>query len=468
MLKKYKNIYTLLFFSIILITIFSESSPLYRLNPWGDANIFYTIGKGMTEGLIPYKDLFDHKGPILYFMFGLTSIVSSTSFFGVYILEILCLYLTLLFSMKILNLIDKEVNIYFILALGIFYCSSNAFGLGAGAAEEYIIPILQISLYMSLKRIVENSSFKVGDSFTLGVLCAIVFYIKYNAVGFFLGLFISLIIYQFNKNKKIIISCGLYAFLGFLTVTSLILVYFLMNNALKDFINGYFIFNLFTYASSDRSLIQAILSVFKIILYYVINNPFLVITSLLGIISVFFSKYSKYIKYAIILSFVSWYFVTFIGGVFIAYYILPIVCFGIYINKFCTFKNSSSIFAILIVALLIFTFPISRIRERLSTKNVQEIFSEEMYKYSKDPSLLMLNTYDIGFYLAIDELPSCKYFTKINGPLNDLDITVNQCINSNNYDYLIAKDSNVYVKNYRILKEYETYKLYINDDLIKK
>ena len=51
------------------MTIFLEFSPLYKLNPWSDANIYLTIGRSILSGVKAYTDLFDHKGPILYFIF---------------------------------------------------------------------------------------------------------------------------------------------------------------------------------------------------------------------------------------------------------------------------------------------------------------------------------------------------------------------------------------------------------------
>ena len=53
------------------MTIFLEFSPLYKLNPWSDANIYLTIGRSILYGVKAYTDLFDHIGPILYFIYTL-------------------------------------------------------------------------------------------------------------------------------------------------------------------------------------------------------------------------------------------------------------------------------------------------------------------------------------------------------------------------------------------------------------
>ena len=54
----------------------SKSSPLYPINDWSDANIYFSIGKGMLRGEVVYRDLYDHKGPLLYALHALCALVS--------------------------------------------------------------------------------------------------------------------------------------------------------------------------------------------------------------------------------------------------------------------------------------------------------------------------------------------------------------------------------------------------------
>lgn len=61
----------------------TKSSPLYPTNDWVDTNCFFTVGKSMFEGRVPYLDIYEQKGPLLYFLYGLCYLVSPTSFLGV-------------------------------------------------------------------------------------------------------------------------------------------------------------------------------------------------------------------------------------------------------------------------------------------------------------------------------------------------------------------------------------------------
>ena len=57
----------------------SKSSFGYPINDWSDANIYFTIGKGMTRGQVVYRDLYDHKGPLLYALHALCALISQPS-----------------------------------------------------------------------------------------------------------------------------------------------------------------------------------------------------------------------------------------------------------------------------------------------------------------------------------------------------------------------------------------------------
>ena len=73
----------------LLLAVCSKSSPLYPLNDWMDANIFYTAGKAMMNGQVLYRDVFDHKGPLLYLVYGVGWLLHRTGFWGVWGLSLI-------------------------------------------------------------------------------------------------------------------------------------------------------------------------------------------------------------------------------------------------------------------------------------------------------------------------------------------------------------------------------------------
>lgn len=143
-----------LFVSFCFLTICTKSSFLYPLNNGSDIQCFFTVGKGMMHGLVPYRDLVEQKGPLLYFLYGLASLVSSRSFFGVYLLEILSYTFFLFYSYKIVTLFfQPAVSNYFYIAaplMALVSFVSPSFFHG-GETEEYILPLLAFTLYILLR-----------------------------------------------------------------------------------------------------------------------------------------------------------------------------------------------------------------------------------------------------------------------------------------------------------------------------
>ncbi len=75
--------YTFLFFSEVLLT---------------DSSAFLYIGSQMSVGKVPYLDLFDHKGPLLY-VINVIPFLLSNSWKFIYILEgvaIICVSMLIL------------------------------------------------------------------------------------------------------------------------------------------------------------------------------------------------------------------------------------------------------------------------------------------------------------------------------------------------------------------------------------
>ena len=78
------------FVALVCLAVCSKSSPLYPLNDWTDANVYLSVGKGMLQGRVVYRDLYDHKGPLLYALHALCAWACPGSFLAVFWMEVAC------------------------------------------------------------------------------------------------------------------------------------------------------------------------------------------------------------------------------------------------------------------------------------------------------------------------------------------------------------------------------------------
>lgn len=93
-----------LLLAFVLLSIGSMCSYLYPYQNRVDQNCFFTVGKGMMTGLVPYRDLFEQKGPLLYFLHGLAYLISPDSFIGVFGLEVASMTLWFVYLYKLARL----------------------------------------------------------------------------------------------------------------------------------------------------------------------------------------------------------------------------------------------------------------------------------------------------------------------------------------------------------------------------
>lgn len=133
--------------SAVLLALCSKSSPLYAFNDWMDANIFFTMGRSMLGGRVLYRDVFDHKGPVLYLLYGLAGLVGGTDFRGVLVLEIIAMTSFLYTGLRTAELLaGRRLSVWWMALPAAGMAASRAFSHG-GSAEELLLPFLAAALF---------------------------------------------------------------------------------------------------------------------------------------------------------------------------------------------------------------------------------------------------------------------------------------------------------------------------------
>ena len=138
------------FISALYVYLMSFStSPLFPYYFGGDSAQFQTIGKAWYFGKIPYRDMFDHKGPVIFFinMLGFSITKSSA---GIMFIQIIFMFGTLTALFKLNYVVSKNIawaSMSAVLALGIL---TLIYG-GGNTVEEYCLPFNSFSLYLQYK-----------------------------------------------------------------------------------------------------------------------------------------------------------------------------------------------------------------------------------------------------------------------------------------------------------------------------
>lgn len=225
-------------YSIVIVFFCSKMSPLYIINDWSDINLYFNISKAMCNGQILYTDVFDHKGPMIFFIYSIGYLISNDSFLGMFIIESIAwvalsytaYYTTKLFLSKTYSLLSA---IFFLP----FFLSHTIAG---GSAEEFLAVGMAVSLFFFIRyfRNPQKHSYKV--MLFHGIAWGVVLLTKFNLTTFWIFplMAIAIILISKKEYKNLIINI-LFFILGGAIAIAPILIYFMANKALPDAIEAY-------------------------------------------------------------------------------------------------------------------------------------------------------------------------------------------------------------------------------------
>ncbi|MGN0590708.1 ArnT family glycosyltransferase [Ruminococcus sp.] len=429
-----KRLLGFLLLSFILITTCSMASPLFPLHTGVDQNCFLTVGKAMLSGKVPYRDLYEQKGPLLYGLHALAALVDSNGFFGVYLLEILNLTWTLwLFSRMASLFLPDRLEMPAAALSGLVTVTAYCFSRGDNA-EEFCLPLVLYGLYAML-RCTEAGSLPAGGVHMLcGIFAGMILWIKFTMLGFYIVwvLFFFVQTIRQRKYRQAIGQCLL--FLGGMLLTALPwLVYFAYHHALYDFFYVYFYSNIFLYSRSA----SWILRIGGVLVQDVFHNFCMTALCLGGVLYFMLAKTSckqKTTRIAITATYVGLYFFVFVGGVRYRYYLLIVAGYCVFgviaLLRLWSQMPGERCKRMLKLALPVLyglaIYPASNCRYYFGKPDSyypQIQFAEliQQNKRQEEVSLLNYCFLDGGFYLESGaRLPDTRFFCRLNIPRSQL------------------------------------------------
>lgn len=226
-----------------------SNSPLF-LDYGSDNPIFLTIGKGITLGKVPYVDLIENKGPLLFLLNGLPQyLVAGTT--GVFILEALMALgacWLILRSARLLQ--DTRYQIAVALVPVAVYFGHLARTLSGGNfGEEYNVFLLVVAIWAFLRESHQTKPARIPNAFWLGVAFSGVALIKISDI---LGVAVTVLFYfLYFVRGKWAFWRAVGAFIGGAAVLAVpVFVYLWATNSVVPMFKEYILSN-FTHISGE-------------------------------------------------------------------------------------------------------------------------------------------------------------------------------------------------------------------------
>ena len=425
--KKYdlKILGILFVFVFILEFWISINSYTHDLYNRIDSAIFFMCGKAWMNGMTPYVDFADSKGPLLWLIFGVGYLFSNHNYIGIFWIECIFYSFTFFYCFKIAGLFlsDKKQAILCSMLMALsFFCVAYHY---ETRAEDFCQLFICSGLYYTLRVLYglpEEKDLKKA-SFVLGIGFAATFLIKFTLAAMMAILFFALFYYLVKRRKDLLLKSLFYAIFGISLIFVPFLLYFLWQGNLYAFIHEYFVATTQTIVTDPTfgSMIKDYIltgwgSIFRLHIFRSAMLCFLLLNIALGCVY-YYRKLSDYKWFPAIMAF---WFVSISMYHALGYYyqsfavfaIFPIMMYLTLLQRFLQKKRylyyAAGIITIIgIAGNLVFTRPnffLNDNKERTDFYYINRIMSQV-----NNPKI-MYSFYDTGYGTPVHALPACKYW----------------------------------------------------------
>lgn len=483
-IRNYYSSYIFLFIIVFIISlIYLNSSPLYKnILPDIDSSVFQVMGKGMIENKIIYKNLFDHKGPIVYIINAIAFIINNK--YGLFIMELIIAYIGTIFVHKTAKImLSKKISI--IMSI-IYIFISFKYLYGGNFTEEYAITFISIAMYYIIKILHKGEKNKKLNWIIIGITFAITFFIKptYCTIWAVFGLVQLICSIKDKKIKELIKAIG-YMIFGMLIVSIPIIIYLAVNGAIDAFIDAYFLMNI---KYSKSTIIQKIYGLLELLIIHKYFIYFLLM-EISNVAILMFQKINKRTNIFVTLFFIISVILTGWSPTAYNHYLIQLApCFTLEIIIFIytlnqlvkekdilnleIIKTLTSKFIVKMITIpVIFLISVNLIVFAINMKNKDYYYEDlknsviEINNYiGKDDEILVLgnNSY---YYLLFSKQPKFKYFFQY--PI----IKYDETIKDETEKYIIEKKPKIIIdEHYKNATKfgYETFEQIHGKELLEK
>ena len=244
-----------------LISLIGAAMALFPGNPANmslpsrDSGVFLYVAWRWLSGDIPYRDVWDHKPPLIYVVDALGLSLTPDSLWGVWLLQFAFIFLTLFFIYKVL---DGEFGTFAALAGSLAFTSGLLTVLEQGnVTEQYALVFQALCLRLFLRAY--RKDFPPRAWFWIGLCGGLAFNFKQTTIGLWIACALLIFAIRILQRRSPLLDL-LALLVGGLVPSLVLVVYLASQNALMDFWEQAFLYN-FIYIGKHEG-IRRLLPVF--------------------------------------------------------------------------------------------------------------------------------------------------------------------------------------------------------------
>ena len=225
-----------------IMMLLSRDSYLYLLGPRCDSAWFFMCGKAWMNGMVPYVDFADSKGPLLWLIYGVGYLLSHYDYHGVFWVSVVVYSFTFYFLFKTARIFLESRSQAILAVLMTSVVIFNPITHDETRAEDFGMFFTALSLWQLCRMLYAEHTERDEQTafFSFGISLAGTLLIKYNITAM-CCIFPAIGLYYLLRERHPVWRPLLACAAGFAALALPFLVYFLIQGNFSAFIQEYFI-----------------------------------------------------------------------------------------------------------------------------------------------------------------------------------------------------------------------------------
>ena len=217
----------------------SPDSPFHGPYMRTDSAVFYMCGKALMNGLLPYVDFTDSKGPLLWLIYGIGYVVSPKNYLGVFVVSVVFYAITFYYNYKTANIFLRDEGRALAASLLMTFAY---FGFDFHLeirAEDYSLAFISVALYKLFKMYYTDEDYSICGLFVMGACFTALLLMKFTIAALY-GIIILLALW-YQMRKRRLIAALAWITLGALLCAFPFVIYLVATGTFMPFVNEYFL-----------------------------------------------------------------------------------------------------------------------------------------------------------------------------------------------------------------------------------
>lgn len=224
--------------ALLVLLVLATVSPHVQPLPSTDSSVFLYTADTILDGGLPYRDVWDHKGPLIYYIDALGLLLGDGSRWGVWLLELVFVVGAAWLGYRLLR---EVFGHYPALFASVIWVVNLAWVLDRGNLTEEYGLLFQFGALWFFWRALRDEDQR--NYWGVGLMAALAFLLRPNLVGISGGILLYLVLRLLGQRnvanqQPLRLAAG-----GFLIPIALFGVYFGLNGILFDVWDQVFYFN---------------------------------------------------------------------------------------------------------------------------------------------------------------------------------------------------------------------------------